>query len=63
MIFLVDQIMDKSWIHNDNSVSNKYLQGVANFIKFTFQGVARDENILYPCLKCYNSYRETIKNT
>lgn len=55
--------MDKSWIHNDNSVSNKYLQGVANFIKFTFQGVARDENILYPCLKCYNSYRETIKNT
>ena len=47
--------MDKSWIHEPNRISARYLQGVANFINFALKS-STDRKLACPCVKCVNSH-------
>lgn len=46
--------MDKSWIHGENRISARYLQGVVKFIDFALK-YSKGGNIAWPCVKCVYS--------
>ncbi|XVE92524.1 hypothetical protein REPUB_Repub01dG0104600 [Reevesia pubescens] len=50
--------MDKSWIHEPNRVSARYLQGVANFLDFALKS-SENGKLACPCVKCVNGCRHT----
>ncbi|CAI0396796.1 unnamed protein product [Linum tenue] len=48
--------MDRSWIHEPNRFSEKFLKGLYNFILFA-KASARDGRFACPCQKCVNMQR------
>ncbi|OMO70174.1 hypothetical protein COLO4_28724 [Corchorus olitorius] len=48
--------MDKSWIHEENRCSGRYLEGLAKFLEFALKS-SSDGELTCPCIKCGNRYR------
>ena len=62
MLFLLKKYildsMDKSWIHEPNRISARYLQGGTDFIDFALKSSA-DGNLTCPCVKYVNGHHYT----
>ncbi|GLU04222.1 hypothetical protein SLE2022_213810 [Rubroshorea leprosula] len=46
--------MDKTWINLKETSSPDYIEGVLNFVNFTFEKSAKAGKILCPCRRCAN---------
>ncbi|GLU06513.1 hypothetical protein SLE2022_235410 [Rubroshorea leprosula] len=46
--------MDKTWINSKETSSPDYIEGILNFVNFTFEKSAKAGKILCPCRRCAN---------
>ena len=58
--------MDISWIALgrtvDERISKPYNDGVKVFLQFAMGVLDQNDNILCPCIKCVNVYRQNLQN-
>ncbi|GLT30511.1 hypothetical protein SLA2020_053070 [Shorea laevis] len=46
--------MDKTWVNSKETSSPDYIEGILNFVNFTFEKSAKAGKILCPCRRCAN---------
>lgn len=57
--FVVDKLMDKSWINLKARTSEAYGNGVREFLDLAFQKASVHGRIMCPCRKCINAFWRT----
>lgn len=53
-------LIDKSWMHLKNRLSEEYITGVNSFIEVAKKCVDQNNQVCCPCRKCQNAFFQPL---